>query len=137
MPAGGHLILETANLELNPVNSPRHHYLPSGNYALLTITDTGVGMTEQVKAHSFEPFFTTKEVGQGTGLGLSTCLGIVQQHQGHIIVESQPGEGTTFKIYFPCLESKNPTGYLAGQACSVAKAGFLREAEMAMEELAV
>lgn len=112
MPEGGRLILETANLEVNPVNMRRHHHIPVGNYVALTVTDTGIGMTEQVKAHLFEPFFTTKEVGQGIGLGLSTCFGIVQQHHGYITVDSEPGEGTTFNLYFPCLikvEKPQPT----------------------------
>ncbi len=101
MPEGGRLTIETAavTLEQNALAPD----LPAGPYALLTVSDTGCGMTEEVRQHLFEPFFTTKDVGQGTGLSLAAVYGIVQQHQGNLRVRSQRGEGTTFRIYLPCL----------------------------------
>jgi two-component system, cell cycle sensor histidine kinase and response regulator CckA len=101
MPEGGRLTIETAavTVEQNALVPD----LPAGPYALLTVSDTGCGMTEEVRQHLFEPFFTTKDVGQGTGLSLAAVYGIVQQHQGNLKVRSQRGEGTTFRIYLPCL----------------------------------
>jgi two-component system, cell cycle sensor histidine kinase and response regulator CckA len=91
MPQGGKLIVSTNNTHLNPKQALRVGVSGAGEYVVLTVADTGTGMTAEVKAHLFEPFFTTKEVGQGTGLGLSTCYGIITQSGGHIVVFSEPG----------------------------------------------
>jgi PAS domain S-box-containing protein len=106
MPNGGRLTLETANVSFDEETVGRYPELKVGNYVMLAITDTGAGISEQVKARLFEPFFTTKGVGQGTGLGLSTCYGIIKQSGGHISVYSEPGRGATFKIYLPQAEKQ-------------------------------
>ena len=104
MPNGGKLTLETANVSFDQESVGRYPELKPGDYVMLAITDTGAGMSEEVKARVFEPFFSTKGVGQGTGLGLSTCYGIIKQSGGHISVYSEPGRGATFKIYLPQVE---------------------------------
>ncbi len=121
MPTGGRLTIETRTIEVGPDSmSQEHSSLPSGRYALLRVSDTGCGMTAEVKERIFEPFYTTKEVGKGTGLGLAVVHGVVQQSGGAITVQSTPGVGTSFSILLPAAEDpKNETRF--GQSNDLAE----------------
>jgi CheY-like chemotaxis protein len=101
MPQGGELTIRTENAELDEAVRKAHPYVIPGEHILLSVTDTGWGIPQEIQDRIFEPFFTTKEKGKGTGMGLSTCYGIIKQHGGYIWMYSELGKGTVFKVYLP------------------------------------
>ena len=118
MPEGGRLTIETANTLLDEDYVRHAGDVPPGQYVLLAIGDSGTGMTREILDRAFEPFFTTKPTGVGTGLGLSMVYGFVKQSGGHIKIYSEPGEGTSIKIYFPRLADESRCAWNGGRADS-------------------
>ena len=120
MPKGGRITIQTANARLNNEDRREYSYIQPGPYVVLSVSDTGEGMDKETQLRIFEPFFTTKEKGKGTGLGLSTVYGIIKQSGGYVLVESEPRQGTTFRIYLPrvedALETTGPVGVSRSQA---------------------
>jgi PAS domain S-box-containing protein len=110
MPKGGQIVVKTANVEIDEAYARQHPFTEPGEYVLLTVSDTGSGMSLETQSHIFEPFFSTKPPGHGTGLGLSTVFGIVRQSGGSISVYSEPGAGATFKIHFPRCDEVSTAG---------------------------
>ena len=109
MPDGGKLIIETANTEIHEEQAVRQSEMAPGQYVMICVSDSGRGMTPEVMAHAFEPFFTTKDVGHGTGLGLSQVYGFVKQSGGHVKLSSEPGQGTTVRVYLPRMIADTET----------------------------
>jgi PAS domain S-box-containing protein len=108
MPRGGRLVIEARNVDVSKEDAEAHRDVTPGAYVVLSVSDTGVGMGQEVLSHVFEPFFTTKEQGKGTGLGLAMVYGLLQQSGGHVTVESEVDRGTTFRLYLPRVDATAP-----------------------------
>lgn len=131
MPSGGSLFIKTANMKLEMLNPEELPGMEAGQYVMISISDTGVGIPENIRPHIFEPFFTTKEDGKGSGLGLATVYGIVRQNSGYIYVDSKEGKGTTFKIYLP---ASNEMHWQTGPKQSIIKKLEGRETILLVED---
>jgi two-component system cell cycle sensor histidine kinase/response regulator CckA len=138
MPEGGHLVIETGNVELDDAYCRAHSDVKPGAYVMLSVSDSGHGMSDEVKSHLFEPFFTTKPTGRGTGLGLATIFGTVKQAGGAVEVYSEPGRGTTFKICVPRMtgETRAPTEETADRSPRGTGTILLVEDEKGVREMA-
>lgn len=140
MPSGGIIIIETSNVSITEDSMRMHAKVEPGSYATIAVSDTGEGMSPDIKDKIFEPFFTTKEVGQGTGLGLSTVYGIVKQSGGYIWVYSEPGIGSTFRVYLPAVEDETEVVERTEEADEIPKGEetvLVVEDEDAVREVAV
>jgi len=139
MPDGGKLIIETANAPLDDVYAAHHAEVTAGDYVMLSVSDTGIGMPPEIAARAFEPFFTTKEVGKGTGLGMSMVFGFVKQSGGHAKIYSEVGIGTTIRIYLPrAAPDESPAVPIPEVALAIAKKGetvLLVEDDAAVREV--
>lgn len=132
MPSGGKLTIETANTMLDESYVATDSEVAPGQYAMLSISDSGVGMPKAVLERAFEPFYTTKEVGRGTGLGLSMIYGFVKQSKGHVTIYSEPGQGTTVKLYFP--RYRGPLGTDLGEPAAAPPEGMRDETVLLVED---
>jgi len=137
MPNGGDLTIETRNATLDGLYVQHHAQVPAGDYVMVSVSDTGVGMDPETLAHIFEPFFTTKEIGKGTGLGLATVYGIVKQSNGFVWVYSELGLGTTFKIYLPRVVARPqvPAPVIRAEAGPGSETVLLAEDESDLREI--
>ena len=138
MPEGGRLVIETRNIELDEIFISKNRGSVRGEYIMMAVIDNGKGMPDEVKVHAFEPFFTTKETGKGTGLGLSIAYNFTKQAGGYITIDSQPGEGTTIKIYFPRFQgpvSAVNQQILPARKSSVNATILLVEDELELQEM--